>query len=322
MGKAAMCIEMLQILNSGRIYKVSELADLLHTNSRNIIEYKRELEEIGYYIISIPGKDGGYRLNKTDIIPSLKLSEEEKEAIAEASSFLAARDDFPWAKDYERAMGKVFSSVKRHEEAENLYVIDKRPLAMSSEELLKRFNAINDSIKKERKIILDYLSNDNEVRSRTIHPYKLFIYNNAWFVIGFCELAGDIRVFKINRIERFSLTDKKFRKLLAYNERDYFDENGFKGGADKTGSTKHDDWTHIKLKLKGAPAMYVKEYVYGKNQTITAVDKNTTILECDMQYRSNTLRFVLGFGTDCEVLEPAWLREEVKISCEKIINCF
>ena len=118
-------------------------------------------------------------------------------------------------------------------------------------------------------------------------------------------------MFKINRIERYSLTDKKFRKSLAYNERDYFDENGFKGGADKTGSTKHDDWTHIKLKLKGAPAMYIKEYIYGKNQTITAVDKNTTILECDMQYRSNTLRFVLGFGTDCEVLEPSWLKDEV-----------
>ena len=34
MGKAAMCIKMLQMLNSGRIYKVSELADLLETNPK------------------------------------------------------------------------------------------------------------------------------------------------------------------------------------------------------------------------------------------------------------------------------------------------
>ena len=65
MGKSAMCIQMLQILNSGRVYKASELADLLETNPRNIIEYKKELEEAGYYIISIPGKFGGYQLDKT-----------------------------------------------------------------------------------------------------------------------------------------------------------------------------------------------------------------------------------------------------------------
>ena len=46
MGKAASCIRMLQILNTGRIYKVSELAELLETNPRNIIEYKKEKDFI------------------------------------------------------------------------------------------------------------------------------------------------------------------------------------------------------------------------------------------------------------------------------------
>lgn len=41
MGKSALCIRMLQILNSGKIYKVSELADLLETNPRNILENKK-----------------------------------------------------------------------------------------------------------------------------------------------------------------------------------------------------------------------------------------------------------------------------------------
>ena len=41
MGKAAMCIKMLQILNTGRVYKVSELASLLDTNPRNVKKYKK-----------------------------------------------------------------------------------------------------------------------------------------------------------------------------------------------------------------------------------------------------------------------------------------
>ena len=100
MGKAAMCIKMLQILNSGRIYKVSELADLLETNPRNVIEYKKELDEAGYYIISIPGKYGGYQIDKTTIIPSLKFTEEEKKAISDGAGYLEARNDFLLKKDF------------------------------------------------------------------------------------------------------------------------------------------------------------------------------------------------------------------------------
>ncbi len=78
MGKASMCIQMLQILRSGRVYKCTELAELLETNPRNVIEYKKELEEAGYYIVSIPGKYGGYKLEQGSLIPSLNLSNEEK----------------------------------------------------------------------------------------------------------------------------------------------------------------------------------------------------------------------------------------------------
>ena len=53
MGKTANCIMMLQILNVRDIVKISELSEMLETNPRNIIEYRKELEEIGYYIDSV-----------------------------------------------------------------------------------------------------------------------------------------------------------------------------------------------------------------------------------------------------------------------------
>ena len=66
--------------------------------------------------------------------------------------------------------------------------------------------------------------------------------------------------------------------------------------------------------------MYVKEFKYGENQVVTAVDKDTTILECDMHYKYSTIKFVLGFGTDCQVLEPKWLKDEVKKVAKKILE--
>lgn len=67
MSKTNKCIQMLQLLNTGCVYKISELADRLETNPRNILEYKKELEDSGYNIVSIPGRYGGYRLDNVGI---------------------------------------------------------------------------------------------------------------------------------------------------------------------------------------------------------------------------------------------------------------
>lgn len=304
MGKSAMCIQMLQILNSGRVYKASELADLLETNPRNIIEYKKELEEAGYYIISIPGKFGGYQLDKTAIMPSLKFTEDEKKAISDGAGYLEARNDFLLKKDFQTAMSKVYSSMRYNEPQVEPLVLDRFPLSMQNKEIVDRYNALEKCILRQFKIKLQYLSLKNEVTDRIFHPYRLFMYNNAWYVIGFDEKSGEIRYFKLNRINSFEIrSEQKFRRLLTYNESDYFDEYGMK---------QNGEWYPIKLQLFDQYAMLVKERVYGKNQTVEALEDGSSILACEMQNKENIKVFVLGFGEHCKVLEPEWLREEIK----------
>lgn len=94
MRKASKCIKMLQLLNSGKVYKVSELADLLETNPRNLMEYKKEFEERGYYITSIPARYGGYWLEKFTVIPSLTLTGDKKKALSESVGYILSRDEF------------------------------------------------------------------------------------------------------------------------------------------------------------------------------------------------------------------------------------
>lgn len=323
MGKAAMCIQMLQILNSGRVYKCSELADLLETNPRNVIEYKKELEEAGYYIISIPGKYGGYQLDRSNIIPSLRLTNEEKKILQVGADYLTGRGNVLDSKLFQAALSKIYSSVEKLPPAPQTIIIPGITLSMPIEDINKRYQLMEDCINSKTKVLISFLSNDNVVRERVIHPYKLFIHSNAWFVLAYCETMQKVLYFKLNRIEKCEKQKEKFRIPIYYNEREYIDENGLKGGMDWT-STKDSlitgEWVHIKLELSGRPAMYVKEYIYGQNQIVTAIDENITILECDMHYRYNTIRFVLGFGTDCKVLEPQWLEDEICDIALKLCN--
>jgi predicted DNA-binding transcriptional regulator YafY len=62
----------------------------------------------------------------------------------------------------------------------------------------------------------------------------------------------------------------------------------------------------------------VKERIYGKDQTIEEVDDKTTILSVKMQGQENILVFVLGFGSNCEVLEPEWLIKDVIMQTNKL----
>ena len=80
------------------------------------------------------------------------------------------------------------------------------------------------------------------------------------------------------------------------------------------------EWYPIKLKITGKYAMLVKERIYGKNQTVEAVDQNTSILSVEMQNKEDILVFALGFGANCEVLEPEWLRNDVKSSIVKLLE--
>ena len=115
MGKASSCMKMLQILNTGRIYQVSELAKLLDTNPRNIIEYKKELDEIsedaGFYIESIPGKYGGYKLVGNVVLPTIKLTPEDKDCLVNLFNYALAKDDYINKNGCVKTMSKVFSSL-------------------------------------------------------------------------------------------------------------------------------------------------------------------------------------------------------------------
>ena len=312
--KTAKCIKMLQVLNRSGIVKIKDLAKILETNERNIPEYKETLTNAGYPISCVRGPAGGYYLEKKVMFPALSLDGNEKKALFEGFDYLLARNDFMRKDDYASAMEKIAASVMQVETPKNTIVANRFPLAMEQEEIEKRYFAISQCISLTRVIDIEYLSLKNEVSKRSLHPYKLYMYNNAWYVIGYDESQSDIRYFKLNRIQKFEITPRSFFRIPStFNEKDYIDDFGMKNNG---------DWYPIKLRLTGNFAMLVKERIYGKNQTVEVVDSSTTILSVEMQNRDDIVSFVLGFRDKCEVIEPEWLRESIENCIKKLLNMY
>ncbi len=313
MGKASMCIRMLQLLNTGRTYKISELANLLDTNPRNIIEYKKELDEVAsecgydFYIETIPGRYGGYRLNGNAVVPSLSLSNEEKISLLNGLDYLMGRNDFSNKKEFQIAFSKITSSLILDDirKEEDNAVINRFPLAMTDADIKYRYEVIKLAIRKRQRILFSYLSSKNLTKEHRFDPYEVFMYNNAWFVIGWLNSTKHSSVcwFKLNRISEIKMIDEKFTHNKNFDIKEYIDEYGFKNNS---------EWYHIEFIAHGAYASSVKERIYGKNQVIEVIDDNSTKVSVDMQNKENIRLLILGFGKNVDVLEPQWLKDDLK----------
>ncbi len=159
MGKAAMCIDLLRILSTGRVYSITELSDKLDTNPRNIYEYKKELEECGYNIVSKPGRYGGLILKNSNLLPQLKLTEPEKKAIKESYEYLSSQKSFMNKKEYDLAISKVMSSFNStKEETSPIFDIEKNELIFDSEKIERIYNDLKKCITDSLVCEIDYIA--------------------------------------------------------------------------------------------------------------------------------------------------------------------
>ena len=326
MSKTSMCIRMLQILNTAtKPISIGELAKLLDTNPRNIIEYKKELIEIAkengieelFDSTKTRGRSGGYKLNRNVMLPSFTLTDSETESIFEATNYLMAKKDFLEKKEYRLAIGKIISSlvVNDVKQDADLIVIDRFPLSMSEEDIEYRKQIIKSAIKSKKRIVFTYLNQKNETKTHNFDPYELIQFNNAWFVIGWLNSKnhpGTIP-FKLNRIQDIKITDENFRVWIYYNRNNIVDEYGFKNDG---------EWEHVEFIAYGNYASLCKERIYGKNQFVETIDENSTKVNVDMRNKESIRVFVLGFGKNIKVIKPKWLIDDLLSISKHIQNSY
>ena len=308
MGKTARCIKIIQILSARDLVNTKELSEVLETNPRNIKEYIKELEECGYKIYSITGKNGGYKLDKSETIPSLKLTLDEKNALLEGTEFIR-ESHFLNQDAFDCAMGKVFSSISTSEITPSS-LIDRYPLKMEKSELQKRYVVLKDCVENQLRCTIVYSnSNSNDKQNEhIIEPYKLYAYNGSWFVLAYNIAINKFGYFKLNRIEKIEASRSHFTRMKSYDEKDYLDEFGM---------IQNGEYYRIRVELTDLYQV-MSERIYGKNQKIEKIDDHTSILDCQMQNKEMIKSFILGFGRKAKVISPDWLKEEIKEELESL----
>lgn len=303
MGKTANCLLMLQILNSGQVVKISELANMLRTNPRNIIEYKKELEEMGYYIVSVPGKYGGYKLDKSVLIPALKMTSQEKLDLIDGYNFLLAKSDFLNKNAYTKSIGKVFSNLFIENNDGVLISSNKVNSQITDNKLEQVYSTIENAIKTKTKIEIKYNFLKESEKTILVDPYQLFLYDSEWRFFAWYPEKETVWYFKLSRVLEINNTNLKFKVWKNFKPEDYLKNNLFTPNG-KT-FTAILIATNIRAKL-------FKEKSYGSNQICEDLEDGTTKITLDLQENPSTYNFILGCGDEITVIEPKWLVDKIK----------
>jgi proteasome accessory factor C len=57
---------------------------------------------------------------------------------------------------------------------------------------------------------IGYVSNSGAEGGRVVHPYALYRWRDAWYLVAFCETAGEQRTFRVDRITSVETTHRPF----------------------------------------------------------------------------------------------------------------
>ncbi len=198
MSKVANMLNMVKILEDGKIHTIQDLADELEVSTRMIRIYKQELEQAGIYIQGKQGINGGYILDNMKSTIDIGLTGEE---IYQLKNMKKNELD-------EAIINKIIKAYITNEHRK--YNTKSKQLMPEFTEIYKDFRlAINN----RNKIFIEFKSVNSGKTKRIIHPAELFTYLNNWYVAAFCELRNEIRLFKLNDIISYKILDKKYEEV-------------------------------------------------------------------------------------------------------------
>lgn len=153
-------------------------------------------------ILGEPGV--GYVMRKGYDLPPINFDEEEAEAISVGLSLIARTNDPGLWRAGQRA------SRKLHEAAPGT-----RRLVTSSWNMGSRpkvdLTALRMAIRTETKLRITYLDVEQQETKRVIWPLVLVYYLDAAMIVAWCELRGDLRHFRLDRVEHCKVLAEDFR---------------------------------------------------------------------------------------------------------------
>ncbi|MFP3961132.1 YafY family protein [Actinomadura fulvescens] len=183
------------------------LAARFEVSVRTIERDLAALQQGGVPIYADVGRAGGYTLDKSRTLPPLNFT--PAEAVAVAIS-LGRAEGSPFSRSARTALQKIVAAMSAADGASARELAGRiRLLApLEDDEPASVPAVLEEAVSTRRVVRLAYIDKDGTETERDVEPVAFTGGTHAWYLIGWCRLRGDARVFRIDRVRRAALLEE------------------------------------------------------------------------------------------------------------------
>jgi predicted DNA-binding transcriptional regulator YafY len=222
---ATRLISIVLLLKSRGTLKASELAEELGVSERTVHRYMGMLDEMGIPIYSERGPYGGFSLVRGYKLPPLVFTPEEATALylgAELVKDIWGASYFDAAVAATAKLDNVLPDALRQE-------VDRTQRGLVVTGWMRRdygpwapiLDDLRRCVARRRQVRLVYQSFRQKVTERTVDPYALALQWGNWYLVAHCHLRGDLRTFRIDRIQEIIPSEETFELPPDFSAREH-----------------------------------------------------------------------------------------------------
>ena len=286
--------EIVYILLQKKKTTAKELADRFEVSTRTIYRDIETLSTANIPIYASKGKDGGIGLLDKYILNKTILSEEEQNQILFALQGMKKVK----GQDEKDILEKL--SILFNKKINDWIKIDFSNWGNIQEE---RFDIIKSAILNKQLVQFTYYNSNGEESKRIVEPLQIWFKDKSWYLVSYCKLKQDYRIFKIARIKEVKMLQEHFERELPKEE-----EN-----------EKH-NFKIIELELEINKAMTYRVYDEFESKEITKKQDGNFIIKVKYPENEWVYGYILSFGEYAKVLNPSYAKNIIKDKLQKTLK--
>jgi predicted DNA-binding transcriptional regulator YafY len=300
MSKYERLLQIVNLLKARRYLRVKDLSQECAVSERTVYRDIAALAEAGLPIYF----DRGYRILPNAFLPPLNLTTVEYFLLRLSlnSSPLMQDPEYRVAKN--RLLAKLENCLKDKpiSSAEDPFRRLGVKLKASDPKsvLSANFKMVEGAITANRLIEVSYDSLTSGLNRRVLEPYALVFRSRAWYLIAFCHLRRQFRLFRFSRFREIQPLKERFKPDSNFSVEKFFTDSW------ELYSGKPFDF---KVKFWDKACRVILSGIHHASESVTLLKEGSLIYSARAAGEEEILKWILGFGGMAEVLSPKRLRK-------------
>jgi predicted DNA-binding transcriptional regulator YafY len=220
MRRADRLFQIVQYLRGGRLVRARQLAEWLEVSERTIYRDIADLQTSG---VPIDGAAGvGYILRSGFDLPPLMFSRDEIMSLIAGARLIRAWGGAEMARAAEEALIKI-DAVLPDTLRERTSAVEIHAMALEmTPEVRQRIDTLEAAADGRKRLAVAYQDADSRSSVRVVRPLGLWFWGKVWTLVAWCELRGDFRMFRLDRIGDIREEGDSFRPEPGKTLKDFY----------------------------------------------------------------------------------------------------